>query len=74
MTRKKLGKKGSFMIANIVILLLVLGYSGWVLRRMYKQKKAGICSCSGCSGCGCSAGCSSAAGSCGDVSDGGMKK
>ncbi len=47
------------MAANIIILALIAGYSIFLIRRGYKNKKAGKhIGCAGCSGeCGQCAGC-----------------
>lgn len=49
-------RKRENMVANLIILLIVFGYCGFVLRHYHKKKKnktAGGCSgcCGSCSGC-----------------------
>lgn len=39
------------MAVDLVILVLVLGYGGFVLYRRHKKKKNGGGCCCGCSGC-----------------------
>ncbi|HJA32133.1 MAG: FeoB-associated Cys-rich membrane protein [Clostridiales bacterium] len=45
------------MIADLVILMLVIGYCVFILMRRHRQKKNGA-ACFGCAGCsGCSGAC-----------------
>ena len=49
------GEEERTVIANVVILILVIGYCGFVVySRFIKKggKGGGCCGCEGCSGCG----------------------
>ena len=64
------------MLANIIIMVLILGYCAFVIYKSVKNSKEGKhMGCAGCSGnCGSCGGCSGNCGSCGGCSGAAFKR